>query len=178
MQEESIGGTCYYLLFKDDCIEYKFVYCIKNKLEAVSCFKTLVKTMLREIKCIIKTLKIDWGGKFCSKEFKHFLVTKNIIHEINMSCNPKQNWCIERNNRTIAKAAHNMLYVKGLPFYLWGEAIHITVYLFNRTSPTCLGDKTPYEIWHGTKPIVSHYQVFGYFAYVFINKQMHSKLDA
>jgi len=37
---------------------------------------------------------------------------------------------------------------------------------------------TPYEIWHGTKVVVSHYRVFDYFAYVFINKQRHSKLDA
>jgi hypothetical protein len=59
-----------------------------------------------------------------------------------------------------------------------GRIQHINVYLFNRTSPTCLGDKTFYEIWYGTKPIVSHYQVFGYFVYVFINKQMHSNLDA
>jgi hypothetical protein len=26
MQEESIGGACYYLLFKDDYIGYKFDY--------------------------------------------------------------------------------------------------------------------------------------------------------
>jgi hypothetical protein len=87
-----------------------------------------------------------------------------------MSYTLEQNGYIERDNRTIAKAAHNMFYVKGLPLYLWGEAIHITVYLVNRTSLTCLGDKTSYEIWHGAKPIVSHYQVLGYFVYVFINK--------
>ncbi len=72
--------------------------------------------------------------------------------------------------------AYNMLYVKGFPLYLWGEAIHITMYLL-KTSLTCFGDKTPHEIWHGAKPIVSHNRVFGYFAYVFINKKMHSKLD-
>ncbi len=39
-----------------------------------------------------------------------------------------------------------MLHVKGLPLCLWKETIQIVVYLFNRTSPTHLGDKTPYEI--------------------------------
>ncbi len=59
MQEESVRGACYYILFKDDCIGYKFVYCIMNKSETLSCFKTLVKTIHREIKCTIKTLRID-----------------------------------------------------------------------------------------------------------------------
>jgi hypothetical protein len=71
-----------------------------------------------------------------------------------------------------------MFYAKDPPLCLWGEAIHNVVYLFNKTNPTRFGDKTPYEIWHGTKAIVSHYQVFDYFAYMFINKQRRSKLDA
>jgi hypothetical protein len=39
-----------------------------------------------------------------------------------------------------------MLYVKSLPLCLWGETIHTVVYLFNRISPTHLGDKTLYDI--------------------------------
>jgi hypothetical protein len=81
-----------------------------------------------------------------------------------MSYTLEQNGYIERDNRIIAKVAHNMLDVKGLPLYLWGKTIHIIVYLLNKTSLTCLGDKTSYEIWHGAKPIISHYQVLGYFA--------------
>jgi hypothetical protein len=42
MQKDSFGGACYYFLFKDDCLGYKFVYCIKNKFEVLSCFKHLV----------------------------------------------------------------------------------------------------------------------------------------
>jgi hypothetical protein len=39
-----------------------------------------------------------------------------------------------------------MLYAKDLPLCLWGDTIHIVMYLFNKTSPTHLGDKIPYEI--------------------------------
>lgn len=42
MQKDSLGGASYYFLFKDDYLGYKFVYCIKNKFEALSCFKQLV----------------------------------------------------------------------------------------------------------------------------------------
>ncbi len=123
-------------------------------------------------------LKINRSGKFCNKKFKQLLVAKNIIHEINMSYTPQKNGYIVRDNGKVTKVARNMFYVKALPLYLWGEIIHTIVYIFNRTHPTCLSDKTPYEIWHGTKVVVSHYRVFDYFAYVFINKQRHSKLDA
>jgi hypothetical protein len=79
------GGACYYILFKDDYTRYRFVYYIKNKLEALSCFKTLVKTIKKEFKCIVMMLKTNRSGKFCNKKFKQLLVAGNIIHEINMS---------------------------------------------------------------------------------------------
>ncbi len=177
MQEESVGGACYYILFKDDCARYRFVYYIKNKLEALSCFKYLVKTVHREFKCAVMMLKTNRNGKFCNKEFKQFLVAENIIHETNMYYTRQQNRYIVRDNGKVAKVARNMFYAKAFPICLWGEAIHTIVYIFNITNPTCLGDKTPYEIQHGTKVVVSHYQVFDYFVYVFINKQRCSKLD-
>lgn len=150
---------------------------VSKKLEALSCFKTLIKTVHKEFKCIVMTLKTNRSGKFCNKEFKQLLVAENIIHETNMSYTPQQNGYIVRDNGKVAEVACNMFYVKALPLCLWGEAIHIIVYIFNRTNPTRLGDKTPYEIWHGIKAIASHYWVFDYFSYVFINKQRCSKLD-
>jgi hypothetical protein len=36
-------------LFKDDYLSYKFVYCIKNKFEALSCFKHLVMSLLQNV---------------------------------------------------------------------------------------------------------------------------------
>jgi len=93
---------------------------------------------------------------FVAKNSNNFWQLKTESMKL-MSYTLEQNGYIERKNRTIAKVACNMLYVKGLPLYLWGEAIHIIVYLLNKTSLTCLGDKTLNEIWHGAKPIVSHY---------------------
>jgi hypothetical protein len=47
MQEELVRGACYYILFKDDYTRYRFVYYIKNKLEALSCFEILVDNSQR-----------------------------------------------------------------------------------------------------------------------------------
>jgi hypothetical protein len=40
-----------------------------------------------------------------------------------------------------------------------------------------LGDKTPYEIWYGFKPIVDHLKVFGNPCYILKPKVKRRKLD-
>ena len=60
---------------------------------------------------------------------------------------------------------------------LWAEAINTAMYIPNYSSNTQVGDKTPYELWHGIKSFVHHYQIFDTIAYVFIDKFKHSKFD-
>jgi hypothetical protein len=91
---------------------------------------------------------------------------------------PQQNGFIECDNKTIMETARSLLYAKGLPKTLWAEAISTAVYLLNCTINTQLGDKTPYECWFNTKPSAAHNRVYGSLAYVFINKQQQTKLDA
>ncbi|OAE29411.1 hypothetical protein AXG93_2090s1180 [Marchantia polymorpha subsp. ruderalis] len=50
-----------------------------------------------------------------------------------------------------------MLTHSGLTHGYWGEAIHTAVYLQNRSPSKALPiAKTPYELWHGQKPDLSH----------------------
>ena len=43
MSVKSLGGACYYVLFKDDHSGYRYVYFIKKKSEVFSCFQKLEK---------------------------------------------------------------------------------------------------------------------------------------
>jgi len=43
----------------------------------------------------------------------------------------------------------------------WGEAINLAVYLKNRLAHKRVKDQTPYEAYHGKKPMVHHLQPFG-----------------
>jgi hypothetical protein len=38
----------------------------------------------------------------------------------------------------------------------WGEAVVTAVYILNRLPTKALNGRTPYEVWHGRKPVVSH----------------------
>jgi hypothetical protein len=87
----------------------------------------------------------------------HYLDVQHIMHEINMFYTSQQNRFIEHDNQIVTKATHNM-YVKGLPLCLWVKVIHIVAYLANKLNQIHLGD-TPYEIWHGTKLAISHYEM-------------------
>src|SRR5205814_778714 len=50
------------------------------------------------------------------------------------------------------------------------------VYLKNRR-PTSAVETTPYELWHGNKPNLSHLKIIGSMAYVHVPKEKRTKLD-
>jgi hypothetical protein len=75
--------------------------------------------------------------------------------------NPQQNGVAERKNRTICEAAKAMMFDQDLPNSLWAEATSIAVYIQNRCPHAILKDKTPEEIFSGTKLEVGHLRIFG-----------------
>jgi hypothetical protein len=58
-----------------------------------------------------------------------------------------------------------------MPVEFWGEAVVTTVYLQNRLPTKSLAGHTPYEAWHGRKPVVNHLRVFG--CRVFVKQLSH-----
>ena len=56
-------------------------------------------------------------------------------------------------------------YVRRLPNQFWAEAVSIFVYLLNLSPTKVVMNRTPYEVWHGRKPSVSHLRIFGCVAY-------------
>src|SRR6266480_4131098 len=56
------------------------------------------------------------------------------------------------------------------------EIADTVVYLKNR-SPTTAVATTPYELWHGIKPNLSHLKIIGSTAYVHVPKEKQTKLD-
>jgi hypothetical protein len=57
--------------------------------------------------------------------------------------------------------ARALLKQRGMPAIFWGEAVVTAVYILNRSPTKALNVRTPYEPWHGCKPMVSHLRVFG-----------------
>lgn len=178
MNLDSVGKSRYYVLFKDDYSAYRAVYFIKNKSDV----KEKIKTFCNEIKTRfgshVKELRSDGGGEYIDRDVRSFLNEAGIKHTVTIPYTPEQNGTAERENRIIVEAARSMLFsCPGLPRSLWAEAINCAVYVLNRTGPTKMEKKTPYELWFGKKTTIDNLKIFGTECFVHIPKEKRHKLD-
>ena len=75
--------------------------------------------------------------------------------------------------------ARTMLCENNLSKYFWGEAINTACYVINRVIIRSLLLKTPYELYKGRKPNVSHLRSFGCKCFILNNgKHPIGKMDA
>ncbi|UYV77084.1 hypothetical protein LAZ67_14003178 [Cordylochernes scorpioides] len=58
------------------------------------------------------------------------------------------------------------------------EAVNTATYVLNRTGPTQIEGKTPYELWFDKKPAVDHLRIFGTECFVHVPDEKRRKLDA
>lgn len=76
----SIGGSKYFILFVDDYSRMIYIYFIKSKSEAFSCFKRYRALVENLLKKKIKILRGDNGKEFCNKEFNDYLRCSGCKH--------------------------------------------------------------------------------------------------
>jgi hypothetical protein len=80
----------------------------------------------------------------------------NTWRDLTAPYTPQQNGVVERRNQTVMSTARCMLKAKGLPGMLSREVVNCAVYLLNRTLSKSNGDRSPYELWTGSRLAVSH----------------------
>lgn len=102
---------------------------------------------------------------------ENLLKSYGIQHQRSVAYTPQQNGCVEREMRTVVESARIMLLESGLNKNLWAEAINTTVCVVNRTGPSRVKDKTPYELWWNKYFDVNNLQVFGSQVFVHIPDQ-------
>lgn len=73
MEVSSIGGSKYFLLFKDDYSHYRTVYFIKNKYDVKNIFETFIKSVETGTGSKVKILRTDNGLEFVNKEITSIL---------------------------------------------------------------------------------------------------------
>ncbi|UYV63705.1 hypothetical protein LAZ67_2005372 [Cordylochernes scorpioides] len=177
MQEVSKGGMRYFVCFKDDFTKYRSVYFLKEKSQVIE----KLEQFLLETKTtghIVKEILTDGVKEFVNKETSKITNKYGINHRITMPYTPQQNGSAERENRTLIEAARSMIYAKNMSLKLWAEAVNTATYVLNRTGPTQIEGKTPYELWFDKKPAVDHLRIFGTECFVHVPDEKRRKLDA
>lgn len=178
IEEISLNGSRYFVIFKDDYSHFRFVYFLKHKSEVFEKCKSFVRLAEKECGHPIRILQSDNGTEYVNDDMKKFLDENGIRHRRSVPYTPEQNGSAEREMRTIMEAARTMIHDKDLSPKLWAEAVNCAVFVLNRTGTSTVKDKTPFELWRGKRADIHHFRTFGTQVFVHIPKQQRRKLDA
>ena len=173
-----------FVSFTDQLTRMSFVYYLSDKKPTtIQClfqeFKERVELHFSSKGYKIKFVRMDDGMEYTTSTLRgsnsYQVTLENYLHEKGIDCeittrsSPQSNGISECLNRTLLNMACSMLFGSKLPMKLWPQAISAALYLKNRIPHSNIpADTTPYELWFGIKPSLSHLRIFGCVAHVHI----------
>jgi len=95
----------------------------------------------------MKVLRSDNGGEYTSKEFKDYLASKGIKHQLSIPRRPEQNEIAKRMNRTLTEHARSIRLQIDMSKEFWAEAVNHASYLVNMSLSTAIDLQIPEEMW-------------------------------
>jgi transposase InsO family protein len=174
---KSIGGWIYYVSFADDNTRHISTLFLQNKGEAAGRIKEHVRKIKQKRGKAPTYMRVDNGRELVNDEIIKFCREEGITIETTAPYSPSQNGVAERFNRTLIELVRAMLIAKGLPTFLWDEAVNHATYIRNRSPTKALKGKTPHEAWTGKKPDVTHFREFGSDVWILDESINRSKLS-
>ena len=178
MEVNSVGGSRYYLVLKDDYSKFRSVYFLKNKSDTMLCLQKFIANIENQHGIKIKVLRTDGGKEFVNTQMRQLVNKHGIVHQTTVAYTPEQNGVAERDMRTVVEGARTILLAKQLPKSLWAEAVNTVVYVLNRTIEV-RENKTPLEMWSKLpKYDINQLKVFGSKVFVHVPKQRRLKWDS
>lgn len=179
MPQPSLGGNRFFVLFKDDATGFRYIYFVQHRGDVFERFKAFERLVENKFQRPVRMIRSDCGTEYTNGDMQQYLASKGIQFEASAPYTPEQNGRSEREMRTVVESARSMIYSKKIPIPLWAEAVNTAVYTYIEPSPSVqAGDSTPYELWTGKKPSLSHVKVFGCDAFVHVPKQKRKKWDS
>lgn len=174
---KSLGGKEYFLTFIDDYTRFCVVYFLRHKSDTYSCFLEYEAWAELQTGSKLKQLRTDNGGEFTSGEFNAYCTQHGIVRQPTNAHTPQQNGVAEHKNADLETSASSMLQHAALPRSYWAEAVAYATYIQNRIAHSRVPEKTPYELWTGRRPNVSHMRVFGSTVFAQVHKDNRKKFE-
>ncbi|RVE41307.1 hypothetical protein evm_014045 [Chilo suppressalis] len=173
------GGERYFVSFIDDFSKIAMVYCINKKSEVFDCFFKYIRFVQNKTEKNIKEIRCDNGKEYINKDFFKLCKQEGIYLNPAPPYTHELNGVAERYNRTIMDRARCLLQEAKLDKRYWPECVKAASYIGNRLLTNTYIKKTPYELFFGIKPDVSHFKIYGSSAFVRIPEECRtSKLNA
>jgi len=155
----SLGGNYYGLVIVDDYSRFTWTFFIATKDETYHVFKNFAKAVQNEKNSSMVSIKSDHDREFQNEKFEKFCSKLGIKHNFSAPRTPQQNGVVERKNGSLEELARTMLNETRLPKYFWADAVTTACYVLNRVLIRPILKKTPYELFRGRKPNLSHLKV-------------------
>jgi transposase InsO family protein len=175
MAVAGINGSLYLMSFTDDFSRYSTVFFLKTKSEAFQTFLNFDTAIYNKFARHVSILRSDNGLEFKNASFSDYCKFYGIEHQFTTPYSPNQNGVSERLNLTIMNPVRAMFISSGLNKNLWEEAVANVVYTRNRSPTSALdSNTTPFELYHGYKPSISHLQSFGSTCFALTNPYQRS----
>jgi hypothetical protein len=99
----SLGSNCYFLLIINEHTHHLWVEIMSKKSQSFSHLKRWKLEVESETDLKLQYLKSDGGKEFSSKEFKEWLTSEGIIHEISAPYKHKQNGLAKRSIQNVSQ---------------------------------------------------------------------------
>lgn len=176
MKTMSPSGKRYILTFIDDYSRFTKVFFLRQKSETETKLREYVEMTKTKFLQKPKMMRSDRGGEYVGNVTTKLLNSEGIQTQFTAPSTPQQNGVAERKNRSLVEMARCMLLDAKLSRTFWAEAINMANYLQNRL-PTRAIEATPYELWNGKRPGVTHFQAFGTKCFVHIPAEKRHKLE-
>ncbi|TFY52252.1 hypothetical protein EVJ58_g10120 [Rhodofomes roseus] len=176
MDVRSASGNVYSLDIIDDFSSRSWALPIPSKDSAEARFEAWANTVEAETGLRIGAVQID-NGELLSNEFKTFLGRRGISLRQTAPYTSAHNGRVERLHRTLMDRARAMRLAASVPANRWDDFLLTANYLSVRTPSRSLpAGVTPYEMWYGRKPDLSHLREIGCRVFVLIQNRHNPKI--
>jgi hypothetical protein len=137
----------------DDTTRFTAIYLIPTKDKAFKYYKFFEAWAITQKHYTrIKVLCSDRRGKYLSEAFNEHLMAAGTAQWLTVHDTPQLNGITEHLNQMLLEQIQALRHLMGLPDFLWGEALHHTMWLKNRMAMQMLDNKTPFEVLFGSPP--------------------------
>jgi transposase InsO family protein len=167
MSIASRNGSLYAMNIIDDFSSYTWTIPLKHKGDACVAIQTWHKAVENQTDEKLKIILMD-NGELLSRDVLKWCSDNGIEHQLTAPYTSSHNGRAERLHRTLLGKARAMRLACNAPASLWDEFVNTASYLTTLTASSTIGGKTPYEVWYGKIPSLSHLQEIGCRAFTLI----------
>ena len=153
-------GHLYSMNVIDDFSSYVWSLPLARKSEAVNVLRAWHRAVENQTGEKLKIIVTD-NGELVSNTMTAWCTLHGIHHQLTAPYTSAHNGRTERLHRTVLGKAQAMRLSCNAPPELWDEFCATSAYLTNFTASSSLNGKTPYELWFGHKPSLSHLREIG-----------------